>query len=1099
MMPPQAQIEIISPDGDTRFLDLDPAKGVVNIGRHPDNDIIIDSPGVAPFHAVLDHRQKPYQIMLLTEEGDTRLKGQRLVANVFQPLDDWDTIEIDGYAIILLEGEGAPVRPVPVPPPPLAPAPVGVEMPVPGAPLPGVPALGPEDLGIPVGAAPDHIDPLILTDISAREWVVDVDQTISFQVSVTNGGDIVAAFDLRLEGLEADWVSITPPQFNLYEGAQANIAITVTPPRMSSSLAGIHPLAVVVTSPNYPGRFSRMGATLTINPYYDFVVGELTPKDLTVTYRRRTGETAFLLHNKGNSETSFRMEGQDDERALSFEFEVPGEDARLVRQAEMRLGPDESYSVPVSMTPFRRRLIAFRSRRYSFTITSSMAEGALMPRSVMGRLKSRPLIGPGLLLLMIVGLIALIGFLFMPSSEPALAIDDSSPLYGNAVKLTYDASRWVRLGPNSFFNALNGIFLNLTLEYRPRDAGEWQVLRSPSELEVPDGAVSDVPLENGIYRLRNENWLSLLIPPFEGMSREVSVYLTPVDPDIEQFAASPEEIMEGQDVLLFWRVYGAETLVLEYDGLPETLEGAELLEGQRRFTLEEDTIFTLTAGNTSGAAPVQEYVEVKVIHPTATPVPTPVIVRFDVNPLEIMEGETVQIDWQVEGADTVSIEPGYPDLSLEGSIPEEPTGLTNYQLTAIKFAPDGTQVKNSSSPKSVVVNPLPTATAVPLAPEIQLFDVSPPLLELAETESGVVTATWRVAGNHTNIEITAPNYVTSGLSLTGTTPITVRETTLFILAAYNGELSRVASAEVEVVPPPTPTPTPTPLPPPTPVPINIEGFSVEPEEVYPGEEVKLSWQVTGDADNIEVSSPSFKHTNLPSQGFLIEPVNETTLFVLTVSQGDQVLEEAVQVVVLPLPRIIFFKAKETDPSTGDVTCDYTGTPIVCQVDAGAGIVLEWETEGAEAVTLNGEPQSTSGESTVTRGDLVQSYELVADNLKGKQAAAYIDIQVTSPPPPYNVDGEVVAADAIKITWSYKTQDREKIEGFRIYRADVIQGGGFKRVGDEIAPTEDEWEDAGLDRTCGLAYYVVAVYIDPILGEQETPASVNSWYSPPCNP
>jgi pSer/pThr/pTyr-binding forkhead associated (FHA) protein len=262
MMPPQAQIEIISPDGDTQFLDLDPAKGVANIGRHPDNDIVIDSPGVAAFHAVLDHRQKPYHIMLLAEEGDIRLKGQRLAANVFQPLEDWDTIEIDGYAIILLEGEGAPVRPVPVPPPPLAPAPVGVEVPV-----PDMPDLAPEGLAAAAAAAPDHIDPLILTDISAREWVVDVDQTISFQVSVTNGGDIVAAFDLRLEGIDADWVSITSPHFNLYEGAHANIAITVTPPRMSSSLAGVHPLAVVVTSPNYPGRFSRLRATLSIYPY----------------------------------------------------------------------------------------------------------------------------------------------------------------------------------------------------------------------------------------------------------------------------------------------------------------------------------------------------------------------------------------------------------------------------------------------------------------------------------------------------------------------------------------------------------------------------------------------------------------------------------------------------------------------------------------------------------------------------------------------------------------------------------------------------------------------------------------------------------------
>jgi pSer/pThr/pTyr-binding forkhead associated (FHA) protein len=58
-MPAQDQLEIITPSGDIRFYDLDPRQGIANIGRHPDNDIVIDSLHVAPFHAVLDYSQKP--------------------------------------------------------------------------------------------------------------------------------------------------------------------------------------------------------------------------------------------------------------------------------------------------------------------------------------------------------------------------------------------------------------------------------------------------------------------------------------------------------------------------------------------------------------------------------------------------------------------------------------------------------------------------------------------------------------------------------------------------------------------------------------------------------------------------------------------------------------------------------------------------------------------------------------------------------------------------------------------------------------------------------------------------------------------------------
>ncbi len=49
------QLEIISVSGMVEFYELDPAKGVTSIGRHPDNDVVLDSPGIALFHAMLDH------------------------------------------------------------------------------------------------------------------------------------------------------------------------------------------------------------------------------------------------------------------------------------------------------------------------------------------------------------------------------------------------------------------------------------------------------------------------------------------------------------------------------------------------------------------------------------------------------------------------------------------------------------------------------------------------------------------------------------------------------------------------------------------------------------------------------------------------------------------------------------------------------------------------------------------------------------------------------------------------------------------------------------------------------------------------------------
>ena len=58
-----SQLELIFPNGDIRFLNIEIEKGVVNIGRHPENDIVIDAPGVLDFHAVLDCRRRPYQLI----------------------------------------------------------------------------------------------------------------------------------------------------------------------------------------------------------------------------------------------------------------------------------------------------------------------------------------------------------------------------------------------------------------------------------------------------------------------------------------------------------------------------------------------------------------------------------------------------------------------------------------------------------------------------------------------------------------------------------------------------------------------------------------------------------------------------------------------------------------------------------------------------------------------------------------------------------------------------------------------------------------------------------------------------------------------------
>src|SRR5438128_2119033 len=111
-MAKQDQLEIISPGGEVTFVNLDPSRGISNIGRHPENDIVINSPSIGLFHAVLDHRKRPFNIVMLSAEGDAILGGLRIQPNLPTPLNSLDTLQLGGFTIITFEGPGLAAVPV---------------------------------------------------------------------------------------------------------------------------------------------------------------------------------------------------------------------------------------------------------------------------------------------------------------------------------------------------------------------------------------------------------------------------------------------------------------------------------------------------------------------------------------------------------------------------------------------------------------------------------------------------------------------------------------------------------------------------------------------------------------------------------------------------------------------------------------------------------------------------------------------------------------------------------------------------------------------------------------------------------------------------
>ncbi len=1035
-MPKADQIEIISPGGEITFYDLDATKGITNIGRHPDNDIVIETPSVAPFHAILDHRRKPYEIVILSEQGETRLAGQALATNVSTALKNWDTLEIDSHMLILLEEAGTSV----IPPSAISRQPSAVSrQPEGGAPgraiAPVRTALAtagqPWRLSAP---QPDHMDEFIVAQLAQREVTINVEQPVMFEITVINGSPIVATFVVDVEGLNPDWVTVTPPQINLNEGDRGTVYVQVMLPRHPASLAGVYHVAFIVTSPNHAGRGSRLSATVTVNPYYAFKVGELSPRQQNVSWRRQTAQATIPITNQSNAATVFRLSAEDDEKACNFEFETTDkatkEKTRLAVQAQVPLQPDEMVTVPIFVTPTKRPFFGMRRRIHAYTATVMMQEADQTPRSLLGQLKSKPLLGPLSLILILFTLAALMVLLFRPHAQALLA--------NNAPEITITSGEDVVVAWKA--SALSN---NVTVD--------------PVETRNPlinterkrSGQARISPTYSGVYVLRAESFLFPLLDPifpktFDPLivaTRDVRINVKPIYPIIQSFSlesyreqldATSYRIFQGDAVNLRWTVLNANEVELATNGEPQLLPTTEHI-AQRNISPQINTGYRLVARNlyTGEGAPAAEAgLSIFVITPSPTPVPVPVPQRFTVRPLEIIAGETVTIEWEVPNATKVNITNVPGDFPPLGSTTHKPPETTDYRLTAFYKEGDIEKSVVSSIVVRVIVKPAPTPTLPPIPVVINLFE---------GTYSGdfyrgtakKVTLVWSVVGDTTNIEIeSAVMGTVSNLSPNGQLPIMISDDAFFVLKAYYKDEIK-ASKMIQITakdPPPTPTPLP-----PDPVILKFEAAAADANSVI------IGIPVTGNTANTRAYEVKYGSNIVLS--WIVENAGKVTLDFTTqagvqINYGDQSLQGQLPVNVTASGQYQL-KAEHKDPSR---------SPVYAYIQI-------------KLMAMEKPPAPS--------------------NVRGPVS--------TNQTPP------------IDITWEYPAASRGNIIGFIVYRGNTGDSpNAFVQHSGMIAQTSPPyvWTDS-VAPVCGKGYYVVAVYVDIADNQTKESEKSNIWYTEPC--
>lgn len=373
-MPIWDQLEIIKPNGEFEFRSLDPNNGIVNIGSDPQNDVVIAAPGINPFHAFLDYRRKPARFVLLHPSVPETDHTPQVAAN---PM----TLELAGHILIFFDSSETSKS-----------------------------SAAPGQSFRTITSLPSPNDQAIRAELSSQEWRIDVGDTASPTVTVTNSGHIKADFVIDVVDLDPNWFTVSTPSIALDPGAQHLFTLSIRPPRQAGSRAGSHPFTVRVSSSHYPGQEKLQQATLIINPYDDFDVSALSPKRQSVSWSKSSAQYLLSLTNKSNTSTLFHLEGSDDESACSFEFRLPGESIGLTGQVELTLAPDERISIPIQVAPLSNPLVGFGKRLHRFTIAVSMPHSDQMSRSLLGELARKPLVGLGMMAMLALGLALMVLF-----------------------------------------------------------------------------------------------------------------------------------------------------------------------------------------------------------------------------------------------------------------------------------------------------------------------------------------------------------------------------------------------------------------------------------------------------------------------------------------------------------------------------------------------------------------------------------------------------------------------------------------------------------------------------------------------------------------
>lgn len=419
----QEQIEIVSPHGQVRFYTLDPSLGVVNIGQHPDNDIVLDGRDVRPFHGLIDYRRHPYHYASLADDGGFDEE---------RPFSQWDRLRIGEHELVLIDGErmGQSQGPAQV--------------------------AAAETVGLPPAA------PLPTGSEAAPRWRTRPGQTVRHNLTIQNGGDTPATFLISAGGVPEEWLFLSQQAVTLQPGGQAGVQLAVTPPAGPDAQPGVYPLVWQMESPEYPGWAQSEPLYLQIDAAPLVQMSRPEPSHIVSRPFRRAGRAHITVANWGNVPAQLYLRGRErrddcavqidpvlDGRSIEegLEWERPQANGEVYpSDLLLHLPPGNLAHLRLTITPLNGRRFGLGSIQHRFTVSAQSPDGLFAPQTSGGTFESRPAIRMGFLLLLVFLLVISALYFFRGDISANIGRARTAPL---AIQETVTVPRLAWMAPSA--------------------------------------------------------------------------------------------------------------------------------------------------------------------------------------------------------------------------------------------------------------------------------------------------------------------------------------------------------------------------------------------------------------------------------------------------------------------------------------------------------------------------------------------------------------------------------------------------------------------------------------------------------------------------